>query len=179
MLLMRAVVLPVVAVAFDLLTTGATFGALWLLFGGSNAPLGGPGYIDPVSIICIFAAVFGITAVYEVALMQRTREAFVRGSSPVQSVGEGLRGTHLALTAAALVMACAFAGLAMSDLVTIRQLGAGLTIAVVLDGLLVRPVLLPAAIAVLGRLAWWPTWRGEGRASAPASGRFTQPVVDP
>jgi RND superfamily putative drug exporter len=60
-------------------------------------------------------------------------------------------------------MACAFAGLAMSDLVTIRQLGAGLTIAVVLDALLVRPVLLPAAIAVLGRRAWWPTWRGRRR----------------
>jgi RND superfamily putative drug exporter len=159
MVLLRSVVLPAVAVAFDLLTTGATFGLLWLLFGGDEPLLGGPGYIDPVSIICIFAAVFGITVVYEVALLQRTREALDAGRDAVAAVREGLRWTHLALTGAALVMVCAFVPLAASDLITIRQLGAGLTIAVLLDALIVRPVLLPAAMAVLGRRAWWPARR--------------------
>ena len=181
MLLLRAVILPAVAVALDLLTTGATFGALWLLFGGTDPVLGGPGFIDPVSIICIFAAVFGITAVYEVALLQRTREAFLRGGDATQAVREGLRWTHLALTGAALVMVCAFVGLATSDLVTIRQLGAGLTIAVVLDALLVRPVLLPAAVAVLGRRAWWPTSpdaAGVPRSAAPRRPVPPVPAVD-
>ena len=159
MVLLRSVVLPAVAVGFDLLTTGAAFDGLWLLFSGSDPVLGGPGYIDPVSIICIFAAVFGITAVYEVALMQRTREAILGGAEPKQAVREGLRWTHLALTGAALVMLCAFVTLATSDAVAIRQLGTGLAFAAVLDALIVRPVLLPAAIAVLGRWAWWPTSR--------------------
>ena len=170
MVLLRSVVLPAVAVALDLLTTGATFGLLWLLFSGDDPVLGGPGYIDPVSIICIFAAVFGITVVYEVALLQRTREAIERGRDTAAAVREGLRWTHLALTGAALVMVCAFVPLAASDLITIRQLGAGLTIAVVLDALIVRPVLLPAAITVLGRRAWWPTGRrSRARVSPPAA----------
>jgi putative drug exporter of the RND superfamily len=63
------------------------------------------------------------------------------------------------MTGAALVMLCAFVTLAASDAVAIRQLGTGLAIAVVLDALIVRPVLLPAAVAVLGRWAWWPTSR--------------------
>ena len=159
MVLLRSIVVPAVAVAFDLLTTGAAFGGLWLLFSGSDPVLGGPGYIDPVSIICIFAAVFGITAVYEVALLQRTREAILGGADPKEAVREGLRWTHLALTGAALVMLCAFVTLALSDAVAIRELATGLAIAVVLDALIVRPVLLPAAIAVLGRWAWWPTSR--------------------
>ena len=71
---LRAVLLPVVAVTFNLLTAAATFGVMSLLFGGSNPPLGGPGYIDPMSIIGIFAIVFGVSLIYLVALLQRARD---------------------------------------------------------------------------------------------------------
>ena len=75
--MLRSVVLPAVAVAFDLLTAGATFGILSLLYSGQDALLGGPGYIDPISIIGIFAFIFGVSMVYEVALLYRIREAFL------------------------------------------------------------------------------------------------------
>ena len=93
MVALRSVLLPIVAVAFDLLTAAATFGVLTLLFTGDNPLLGGPGYIDPMSIIEIFAAVFGIAMVYEVLLLYRTREAFVRSGDAARArCAPGLRG---------------------------------------------------------------------------------------
>jgi X-X-X-Leu-X-X-Gly heptad repeat protein len=154
--LLRSVVLPVVAVAFDLLTAAATFGVLALLFDGS-APLGGPGYLDPMSVIGIFAFVFGITMVYEVQLLQRTREALVGGADPPAALRTGLRATAGASTGAAIAMVAAAIPFALTELITVRQFAIGAAVAVVLDALIVRPVLLPAAVQVLGRFGWWPT----------------------
>jgi putative drug exporter of the RND superfamily len=154
---MRAVVLPLVAVAFDLLATAATFGALWLLFGGDDPVLGGPGYLDPMSVIGIFAAVFGLTMVYEVVLLQRTREDLAKTGDPVRAIRAGLRETAAPATGAAAVMLAAVLPFATTDLMTVRQFGVGVALAVLIDALIVRPVLLPAAAAVLGRGGWWPT----------------------
>ncbi len=157
--LLRAVVLPIVAVAFDLLTAGATFGILSLLYSGSDALLGGPGYIDPVSIIGIFAFIFGVSMVYEVALLYRTREAFLETGDAHAAVRTGLTKTAAAATGAAAVMLAAIIPFAAVDLMSIQVFGVGVAIAIVLDALIVRPVLLPAAVTLLGRWSWWPLSR--------------------
>jgi putative drug exporter of the RND superfamily len=87
------VVLPAVAVAFDLLTAAATFGILTVLYSGEDALLGGPGDIDPISIIGIFAFIFGVSMVYEVTFLYRTREAFLETGDAHGAVSTGLRRT--------------------------------------------------------------------------------------
>ncbi len=154
---LRAVVLPVVATAFSLLVAAATFGILELLFGGSNPPLGGPGYMDPMSIIGIFTVVFGITVVFSALLLMRTREAYVAGPGSRSAVRTALRQTAAAATGAGLVMVAAVIPFAHTDLINVRQFGVGVCVAILLEVLIVRPVLLPAAEAVLGRFGWWPT----------------------
>ena len=154
---LRAVVLPVVATAFSLLVAAATFGILELLFGGSNPPLGGPGYMDPMSIIGIFTVVFGITVVFSALLLMRTREAYVAGPGNRSAVRTALRQTAAAATGAGLVMVAAVIPFARTDLINVRQFGVGVCVAILLEVLIIRPVLLPAAEAVLGRFGWWPT----------------------
>ena len=90
---LRTIVLPLVAVAFDALTILATFGAMTLLFGGDDPLLGGPGYLDPMSIIGIFAAIFGISIAYEVLLLARTREHFAESGDARAALAFGLRRT--------------------------------------------------------------------------------------
>ena len=163
MALLRAVVLPLIAVAFDLLAVAATFGALWLLFGGDDPVLGGPGYLDPMSIVGIFAAIFGLTMVYEVVLLQRTREELEATRDPVGAIRTGLRATAGPATGAALVMIAAVLPFAATNVLTIRQFGLGVAIAVLIDALIVRPVLLPAAMAAIGGRGWWPARLGQPR----------------
>ena len=177
MLMLRTVVLPVVAVAFDLLAAGAAFGVLQLLYTGSDPLLGGPGYLDPMSVIGIFAAVFGISMVYEVLLLHRTREAFVRSGDPHLALREGLRSTAAVSTGVAVAMLAAVAPFLFTGLVTVQQFGIGLAVVVLIDALIVRPVLLPAAVEVLGRRAWWPTSRREPAAPSAPAPDLRPPVI--
>jgi RND superfamily putative drug exporter len=156
-LALRALLLPAVATVLSLLVTAACFGVLQLLFGGSNPLLGGPGYLDPMSIIGIFTIVFGITMAYSALLLMRTREAYVAGDEGKPAVRVGLRETAAAATGAGLVMIAALVPLSTSDLINLRAFGIAVAVAVLLNVLLARPVLLPAAEAVLGRFGWWPT----------------------
>jgi putative drug exporter of the RND superfamily len=156
-LALRAVALPVVAVLFNLLTAAATFGVMGLLFGGSHPPLGGPGYLDPMSIVGIFTAIFGISLIFLVVLLVRTREELLAGASIEGALDIALRRTAAASTGAGLLMVATVVPFATSGLLTVREFGVGVAIAVTLDAFLVRPVLLPAAAQVLGRRAWWPT----------------------
>jgi RND superfamily putative drug exporter len=151
MIALQTVVLPLVAVAFDLLTAAATFGAMALLFGGDDPLLGGPGYLDPMSIIGIFAAIFGISIGYEAILLARTRERFAETGDAREALAFGLRRTAAVATGAAAVMVAAAVPFAFSDLINVRQFGLGIAIAVALDAVIVRPVLLPAAAELLAR----------------------------
>jgi putative drug exporter of the RND superfamily len=157
MLALRAVLLPIVAVALDLLSVAAGFGVLTLLFVGRHPLLGGPGYIDPMSIIGIFAVVFGLTATYEMLLLVRTREQFVAHGHARHSLRDALRATAAASTGAGLVMVAAVIPFATSDLIAVRQFGIGIATVVLIDAFVIRPLLLPAAVAVLGPRCWWPT----------------------
>ena len=131
-----------------------------LLFGGDNPLLGGPGYIDPMSIIAIFAAVFGITMVVRgPAAVAHAREASVhrrrRTARPVRRCA----GPPRRAPARRSRWSPRSSRSRSSELVVVRQLGVGVAIAILLDALIVRPVLLPAAVEVLGRRGWWPTSR--------------------
>jgi RND superfamily putative drug exporter len=156
MIALRSVLLPIAVVAFNLLSVAATFGVLTLLTTGSDPILGDAGYIDPLQVIETFAAIFGIALVYEMLLLYRTRELFLRTGRPHEALVHGLRETAGAATGAAAVMVAAVIPFAMSDLFNLT-LTIGLAIAILIDALIVRPVLLPAAVELLGRRAWWPT----------------------
>ena len=179
MVALRSVLLPLVVVAFNLLTVAATFGVLTLLTSGDDPILGDAGYIDPLAIIQTFAGVFGIALLFEILLLYRTRELFMRTGRPHESLAHGLRETAGAATGAAVVMVAAIIPFAMSDFYELT-LTIALAIAVLLDALIVRPVLLPAAVEVLGRAGWWPSSRSaphpqdeppEGPPPAPSNGR--------
>ena len=171
-LALRAVLLPLVATAFSLLIAAATFGVLQLLFGGSNPPLGGPGWMDPMTIIGIFTIVLGVTVVYVALLLMRTREGFVAGQHRQRYVPMGLRQTAAAATGTGFVMVAALITFSTTDFIDIREFGIGVAVAVLLDILILRPVLLPAAEALLGHLGWWPTHRaGAGPSDVKASRR--------
>lgn len=164
MILLRAIAIPIAAVLWDLLAVAATFGVLTILYSGDNPLLDGPGYIDPMTIIGIFAGVFGLSMVYEVALLERARERFVETGDPDDALREGLDHTAYAATGAALAMVAAAIPFALSDLSSVRQFGIGIATVVLLDALIVRPVLLPASAELLGRFGWWPTGRHLTRA---------------
>jgi RND superfamily putative drug exporter len=154
---LRAVALPIAAVLALLLTAASTFGAMQLLFGGEHPPLGGPGYLDPMSIIGIFTVVFGISLVYLTVLLARAREEIVAGATVDAALDTALRRTAAASTGSGLLMIAALIPFATTELLTVREFGVGVAVAVALDAFLVRPVLLPAAVEVMGRWSWWPT----------------------
>lgn len=154
---LRAVALPIATVLMLLLTAAATFGAMDLLFGGAHPPLGGPGYLDPMSIVGIFTAVFGISLVYLVLLLARAREEIVKGATVDGAIDTALRSTAAASTGTGILMIAAMIPFATTELLTVRMFGVGIAIAVALDAFIVRPVLLPAAVEVMGRWSWWPT----------------------
>jgi putative drug exporter of the RND superfamily len=169
MIALRSVLLPLVTVSFNLLGVAATFGVLTLLTTGSDPILGDAGYIDPLQVIETFAAIFGIALVYETVLLYRTRELFLRSGRPHESLAAALRETAGAATGAAAVMLAAIVPFAMSGLFNLK-LTIGLAIAILIDALIVRPVLLPAAVELLGRRIWWPTSRSAPYPSEPPHG---------
>lgn len=157
LLVFRSLVLPLVAIVLNLLAVAAAFGVLSLLFGGS-APLGGPGFIDAVSLVGAFTVVFGLSIDYYVFLISRMREEYLRCNDHGQAILEGLRSTGIVVTGAATIMVAVFSAFALADMAAIRQLGAALSIAVALDATLVRLFLLPAVMRLLGERVWslWP-----------------------
>ncbi|HLY48426.1 MAG TPA: MMPL family transporter [Solirubrobacteraceae bacterium] len=170
-LALRAVLLPVIATAFSLLVTAAAFGLLQMLFGGSSPPLSGPGYLDPITVISVFTVAFAISVAFSTILLMRTREEYVGSNGSDGAVRRGLRDTAAASTGAGLLMVAALIPFSLTDLLNIRALGIGVAFAVLLDVLVVRPVLLPAAEKVVGRFGWWPTTAARKPAQPPATRR--------
>jgi RND superfamily putative drug exporter len=150
---LRSLVLPLIAVVLNLLTVAAAFGVLALGFQGA-APLGGPGDVDAIMVLAIFAIVFGLSIDYEVFLLARMREGYLLTRSTDGAIEYGLRHTAGVITGAALIMTGVFAAFAVSEVINMRQLGVGLTVAVVLDATVIRLVLLPAVIRLVGDRAW-------------------------
>lgn len=157
--MLRALLLPLIAVALNLLTVGAAFGVLGIGFQGASPPLGGPGHLDVLALTGIFAIVFALSIDYQVFLLARMREGWVRSRDAAAAVEYGLRHTAKVIAGAAAIMTAVFVAFALTDFVTIRQFGVGLAVAVVLDAVVVRLVLLPALMTLAGRWTWWlPRW---------------------
>jgi RND superfamily putative drug exporter len=155
-LILRAIPLAALAVALNLLTVAVAFGILTLLFRvPAGWPLGGHTYVDAIGAAGIFGIVFGLSIDYAVFLLMRMREARDSGTDGREAISFGLERTARVITGAAAIMAAVFACFAAAPIATVSQLGIGLTVAVVLDATVVRIVLLPALMLLVGDRVWW------------------------
>lgn len=156
-MVVRSLLLPIVAVALNLLTIAAAFGALQLLIGFDL--LVGPRYIDAISAAGVLTIMFVLSIDYEVFLLTRMREAWLQRRDHIYAIEHGLKHTAGVVTGAAVIMSSVFLAFATTEIASLQQFGAGLTFAVVLDATVVRVLLLPAIMRVMGPSAWWlPQW---------------------
>jgi RND superfamily putative drug exporter len=156
--LLRSLLLPLIAVLLNVLTVGAALGVLTLLFQGDPL-LGGPGFIDDIMRTSIFALVFALSIDYEVFLLARMREGYVQTGDTDKAIEYGLRHTAGVITGAALIMTGVFVAFALAPIISMRELGLGLTVAVLLDATVIRLILLPATMRLVGDRIWWmPDW---------------------
>jgi len=159
LLLLRSVVLPLKAVLMNLLSVGAAYGVLVAVFqlGWIDGFLGfqSDGYIDALTPPLVLAIVFGLSMDYEVFLLSRIRERWAATGDSRTAVAEGLQASAKTITSAALIMSCVFAVFVGTGVPSIQQLGVGCAVAIALDATLVRLVLVPAAMELLGDWNWW------------------------
>ncbi len=154
----RSVVLPAKAVAMNLLSVSATYGVLVLVFEhglGAGAGLGQTPQIDGWIPIFLFALLFGLSMDYEVFLLSRIREEWDRRHDNEQAVAYGLEHTGRIITAAAIIMVAAFAGFVAGSFPALQEFGLGLSVAIILDATVVRAILVPATMKLLGRWNWY------------------------
>ena len=162
MAVFRSVLVPLKAVVMNLLSIGAAYGVMvavfqwgWLggLFGVTAAP------IEPWAPMMLFAIVFGLSMDYEVFLLSSVKERFDATGDNSHAVVEGLASTARVITAAAAIMVCVFGSFIVGDLRAIKLIGLGLAVAVLVDATIVRMILVPATMELLGRRNWWmPRW---------------------
>ena len=157
--LMRSLVLPLIAVALNVLTLLAAFGVLALAF-GPDPLLGGPGFVDDIMLMVVFTITFALSLDYAIFILDRMREGYDRSRSVEGAIAYGIDGTAGVLTGAAAIMAGVFVVFALASPVTsLVQVGVGLAVAVLLDATLLRLVLLPAVVRLAGERAWHtPAW---------------------
>jgi putative drug exporter of the RND superfamily len=162
LLLMRAfrsLLLPLKAVLLNLLSIGATYGLLVVAFkwGVGSDVLGLYQFpqVEGWIPIFLFAMLFGLSMDYEVFLVTRMREAWDETHDNVEAVAHGLERTGRIVTAAAIVMVAAFCGFVAGSIVGLQEFGLGLAIAILIDATVVRALLVPAAMAIMGRWNWW------------------------
>ncbi len=154
----RSIVIPIKAILLNLLSTGAAFGVLVLVFqDGHGAELLGfkPGPIESFVPVFIFTILFGLSMDYHVFILTRIKEARDHGMSSNEAVARGISITSGTVTSAAAIMVVVFSVFVTLELVVIKQLGLGLAVAVLLDATIVRSVLLPATMRLLGDWNWW------------------------
>ncbi len=158
LLLTRSVVLPLKAVLLNLASISASFGALVWIFqdGHLSSQLNfTPQSIDPSIPVILFAIVFGTSMDYEVLLVSRIQEEYVRTGDNTAAVSEGLQRSGRLITGAAAIMVAVFCAFALAQVVIIKSIGLGLAIAVALDATIVRILLVPSVMRLLGDLNWW------------------------
>jgi RND superfamily putative drug exporter len=145
----RSLVIPLTAIATNLLSVGAAYGLLVLVFQHGDST------IESWLPLFLFTILFGLSMDYHVFLLSRIRERWLATGDTRESVAFGVRTTARLITGAALIMVAVFAGFAAGQLVMFQQMGFGLGAAVLIDATLVRSVIVPAAMALLGRANWW------------------------
>ena len=159
----RSLVLPLQAIAMNLLSVGAAYGLIVATFqwGWGESLLGftSEGHIEVFVPLFLFSILFGLSMDYEVFLLSRIREEYLRTGDNELAVARGLESTARTITSAALVMVTVFAAFAAGRLVPFKEMGFGLAVAVLIDATLVRTILVPAVMRLVGRWNWWmPAW---------------------
>jgi putative drug exporter of the RND superfamily len=158
-LMTGSVVVPVKAIVMNVLSLGASFGALvWVFQDGHLSGLLGfdpPGMVDITIPVLIFVFAFGLSMDYEVFLLSRIKEAWDQTGDNDRAVALGLQRTGRIVTSAATLIVVVFLGFAAGELLTIKEVGLGMAIAVILDATVVRMLLVPATMKLMGRWNWW------------------------
>ena len=163
MIVFHSVVVPLKAVVMNMLSIGASFGATVAVFqwgiGGSLLGLGKEGPFEAWAPMMLFAIVFGLSMDYEVFLLTRVREEYDRTGDNRRAVADGLASTGRVISAAAAIMVCVFAAFILGEDRSVKLLGFGLASAILIDATIVRLVLVPAAMELMGKANWWaPEW---------------------
>ncbi len=162
MMVFRSLLVPLKAVIMNMLSISAAYGVVvaifqWGWFGGITGIEPAP--IEPFVPMMLFAIVFGLSMDYEVFLLSRIKEEYDRTGDPVNSVADGLAKTARVITAAAAIMVVVFGAFLLEDNRIVKLFGTGLALAVFLDATLVRMLLVPATMELLGSRNWWfPKW---------------------
>ncbi len=158
-LLFGSLILPLKAVVMTLLSISASFGALvWIFQDGNLAGLldfQQLGYTVAGTPIIMFSVIFGLSMDYEVLLLSRIQEAYRRTGDNRTAVAEGLARTAGVITGAAMIMISVFAAFALAQVITIKSIGVGMAIAVAVDATIIRVLLVPATMRLMGRWNWW------------------------
>jgi RND superfamily putative drug exporter len=154
----RSVVIPIKAIALNLLSTAAAYGVMVLVFQDgwlADVLSVKPGVIEAFVPVIIFTILFGLSMDYHVFILTRVKEARDRGLSSDAAVARGIAITSGTVTSAAAIMVAVFAVFVTLQLYVIKQIGLGLAVAVFLDATVIRTVLLPASMRLLGDWNWW------------------------
>jgi RND superfamily putative drug exporter len=157
-LLTGSVVLPLKAVLTNLFSISASFGAMvWIFQQGHLSQLLGftPQSIDPSVPVILFSIVFGMSMDYEVLLISRIQEEYQRTGDNQAAVAMGLEKSGRLITGAAAIMVAVFLAFALADVVIIKAIGVGLAIAIAVDATIVRILVVPSVMRILGRANWW------------------------
>ncbi|MGW2273407.1 MMPL family transporter [Streptomyces yangpuensis] len=163
MLVFRSILVPLKAVLLNLLSIGAAYGIMVAVFqwGWGGALIGLEATVPIVSFIpmFLFAILFGLSMDYEVFLLSRVREEYLRTGDNATAIVEGVSGTARIITSAALIMVAVFLSFAVAEDPSTKMFGLGLATAIFIDATVVRMVLVPATMTLLGRTNWWlPKW---------------------
>src|SRR5207249_11193231 len=159
LVLLRSVILPLKAILMNTLSLLASYGALVLIFqeGWLSGLLGvrALGFVEASLPIIMFCVLFGLSMDYEVFLLARIKEAYEEGLDNASSVAAGLERSGRIITSAALIIVLVSSSFAAADIVLIKALGVGTAIAIFLDATVVRALLVPATMRLLGDWTWW------------------------
>jgi RND superfamily putative drug exporter len=163
MAVFRSVAVPLKAVVMNLLSIGGAYGVMVAVFQwgwlGSVFDVAKTGPIDPWIPVMLFTILFGLSMDYEVFLLSRIREEWLHSHDNASAVADGLATTARLITAAAAIMVCVFGSFALSDVRALKIIGLGLATAVFVDATLVRMILVPSTMELLGKANWWfPRW---------------------
>ncbi|MGK5556812.1 MMPL family transporter, partial [Actinomadura kijaniata] len=160
-MIFRSLVVAATAILVNLLSVGASFGVLVLVFQRTWAegPLGftSTGHVIAWIPLFLFAVLFGLSMDYHVFLVSRIREAALAGLSTRQAVADGIVRSAGVVTSAAIIMISVFAVFGTLRMMDMKQMGVGLAVAVLIDAVAIRIVVLPALMTLLGRHNWWPS----------------------
>ena len=163
LLMFRSIVIPFKAIILNLLSVGAAYGVLVLVFqegiGEGLLDFKSTGLIEIFMPLFLFAILFGLSMDYHMLLLNRVKEAYDQGYSNEESVSIGIKRTAVLITSAAAIMVLVFGSFLLSGFLSFKQMGVGLGVAILIDATVIRAVLLPATMKLLGDWNWYfPSW---------------------